>query len=156
MQEESISRIRENFGIEERDIRTYSPLTLAFLGDGVYEIIVRSIVVAGRNVSPSRLHNASAHIVKAESQRQVARAIEPLLTEEERDILRRGRNAKSYTHAKNASVSDYRIATGFEALLGYLYLKGDDERILFLVKKGLEMTGLFNDKTGDFEEKNHA
>ncbi|MQN01588.1 MAG: ribonuclease III [Lachnospiraceae bacterium] len=154
--EESISAIRSTFGIAERDIRTYSPLTLAFLGDGVFEIVIRSIVVAGRNVSPSRLHNASAHIVKAESQRKITEAIEPLLSDDEADILRRGRNAKSYTHSKNASVSDYRMATGFEALLGYLYLLGKDERILFLIKQGLELTGLFKDHTGEFEEINHA
>lgn len=154
--EEGISAIRKTFDIPERDIKTYSPLTLAFLGDGVFEIIVRSIVVAGRNVSPSRLHNASAHIVKAASQRRIAEAIDPDLTEEEADIFRRGRNAKSYTHAKNASVSDYRMATGFETLLGYLYLLKKDDRILELVKMGLKRTGLLSDKTGDFEEKNHA
>ncbi|MGN0240445.1 MAG: Mini-ribonuclease 3 [Candidatus Weimeria sp.] len=154
--EEGISAIRSTFDIPERDLKTYSPLTLAFLGDGVFEIIVRSIVVAGRNVSPSRLHNASAHIVKAASQSRIAEAIEPDLTEVEADVFRRGRNAKSYTHAKNASVSDYRIATGFEALLGYLYLNKEDERILELVKTGLLRTGLLSDKTGDFEEKNHA
>lgn len=154
--EEGISAIRNTFDIPERDIKTYSPLTLAFLGDGVFEIIVRSIVVAGRNVSPSRLHNASAHIVKAASQRRIAEAIEGDLTEDEADVFRRGRNAKSYTHAKNASVSDYRIATGFETLLGYLYLLEKDERILELVKMGLYRTGLLSDKTGDFEEKNHA
>lgn len=154
--EEGMKAIRETFGIEEKELNTYSPLTLAFLGDGVYETIIRSIVVGSRNVKPSMLHNASAHIVKASSQRRTAEAIEPLLTDEEADIMRRGRNAKSYTHAKNASVSDYRIATGFEALLGYLYLKNENERILYLIKAGLLSTGLLCDDTGRFEERNQG
>ena len=154
--EEGIKTIRDAFDIPERDINTYSPLTLAFLGDGVYEIIVRSIMVASKNVSPSKLHNASAHIVKAESQRKVSEAIAPYLTDEESDVFRRGRNAKSYTNSKNASVSDYRMATGFEALLGYLFLKNERDRIFWLVKKGLEETGLLKDHAGDLEEKNHA
>lgn len=138
------SSIRELFSIEEKDIREYSPLTLAFLGDAVYEVIVRSIIVYEGNRSASRLHQFSAHLVKAASQRMMYEAIEPELTEEEADVFRRGRNAKSYTKAKNATTRDYRIATGFEALIGYLYLKDDMERILYLVDRGLSVTGLNN------------
>lgn len=146
--------IREYFRLPEVDVKSYSPLTLAFLGDGVYEIIVRTIVVSIGNNHPNRLHNMSAHIVKAHSQRLMVEALEPYLTDEERDVLRRGRNAKSYTHAKNASVSDYRIATGFEALLGYLYLKDDQERILWLIRKGFDDTGLLDIRPSDREETN--
>ncbi len=146
--------IREYFRLPEVDVKSYSPLTLAFLGDGVYEIIVRTIVVSIGNNHPNRLHNMSAHIVKAHSQRLMVEALEPYLTDEERDVLRRGRNAKSYTHAKNASVSDYRIATGFEALLGYLYLKDDQERILWLIRKGFDETGLLDIRPSDREETN--
>lgn len=130
--------IRKRFEIPSKDLSTFSPLTLAFLGDGVYEIIIRTLIVDQGNTSPSRLHKQSAHIVKAQSQAQVIDLLEEDLTEEEKDIVRRGRNAKSNTHAKNASVMDYRKATAFEALLGYLYLKGEDERILFLVETGLK------------------
>ena len=80
----------------------------------------------------------SAHIVRAESQAAVIDSLQEILTDEEKEVARRGRNAKSNTHAKNASVMDYRKATSLEALLGYLYLKGEDERILELVKTGLK------------------
>ncbi|MCR5451421.1 MAG: ribonuclease III [Lachnospiraceae bacterium] len=136
------TRIREYFSIEEQDIRQYSPLTLAFIGDAVYEVIIRSIVVDKGNTVPGKLHGHSAHLVKAVSQKLMIEAVEDDLDEEETDIYRRGRNAKSYSKAKNASVHDYRIATGFEALIGYLYLKDRMERILELVYTGLERTGL--------------
>ena len=94
------------------------------------------------NTQPAKLHQHSAHLVKAASQAALIEAILPELTEEEADVNRRGRNAKSNTHAKNASVIDYRKATGLEALVGYLYLKGDTDRILELVKIGLEKGNL--------------
>ncbi len=130
--------ITEAFRIPGQPLQSYSPLALAFLGDGVYEIIVRTIIVSKGNVSPAKLHQHSAHLVKASSQAALIEAILPDLTEEEADINRRGRNAKSNTHAKNASVIDYRKATGLEALIGYLYLKGESERALYLIKLGLE------------------
>ncbi len=136
------SSIREVFELEDRDIREYSPLTLAFIGDAVYEIVIRSIIVGEGNRSASRLHQFSAHLVKASSQRLMYEAIEDALTEDEADAFRRGRNAKSNTKAKNASIHDYRIATGFEALMGYLYLMDKMDRILELVKLGLDKTGL--------------
>lgn len=138
MAENLNSLIRKRFEIPSKDLSTFSPLPLAFLGDGVYEIIIRTLIVDQGNTSPSRLHKQSAHIVKAQSQAKVIDLLEEDLTEEEKDIVRRGRNAKSNTHAKNASVMDYRKATAFEALLGYLYLKGEDERILSLVETGLK------------------
>lgn len=105
-------------------MQSYSPLALAFLGDAVYEVIVRTVIVSMGNTQPAKLHQHSAHLVKAASQAALIEAILPELTEEEADVNRRGRNAKSNTHAKNASVIDYRKATGLEALVGYLYLKG--------------------------------
>ena len=139
LQTGSLNReIRDRFRIPARDLSTFSPLTLAFIGDGVYEIIIRTLIVDQGNTSPSRLHKQSAHIVKAASQAAVIDLLEPELTEEEKDIVRRGRNAKSNTHAKNASVMDYRKATALEALLGWLYLKGEDQRILTLVETGLK------------------
>ena len=150
----SFENLRQVFDMPDIDLKTYSPLSLAFLGDAVYEIIVRSIVTGTGNNHPNRLHNMSAHIVKAQSQRMMVEALEPSFTDEEKDILRRGRNAKSYTHAKNASVADYRMATGFETLLGYLFIKGDNDRILTLIRKGFEETRLCELKPSDKEETN--
>lgn len=130
------------FGLEDKDLRTYSPLTLAYIGDGVFDLLIRSLVVGRANMPPNRLHGHTSHIVKASSQARIMEAIGPDLTEEEADIFRRGRNAKSYTHAKNASLMDYRIATGFEALMGWHYLQGNMDRIIELTKIGLEETDL--------------
>ncbi len=139
MEENLNQRILGSFGLEEKDIRTFSPLALAFIGDGVYEIVVRTLIVGMGNRSPHKLHLDSAKIVKAKSQSKSIDYIYDSLTEEEQNVYRRGKNANSPTKAKNASLGDYRKATGYEALLGYLYLKGEDERILEIVKKGLEV-----------------
>ena len=130
--------IREQFDIKEVDIRTYSPLTLAYIGDGIFDLVIRSIVVGRGNTRANELHRRTSHIVKARTQAEMVEKLLPQLTEEEKDIYRRGRNAKSPTMAKNATMSDYRKATGFEALMGYLYLTDQFDRILVLVKKGLE------------------
>lgn len=136
------SYIREQFGIGEVDLRTYSPLTLAYIGDGIFDIIIRTVVVGKGNTQANKLHQRTSKIVKAETQARMIEALEEFLTEEEADIYRRGRNAKSPTTAKNASVGDYRKATGLEALIGYLYLKDEMDRIMELVKKGLELLNI--------------
>ena len=133
------SYIKEQFGIADVDIRTYSPLTLAYIGDGIFDIVIRSVVVAKGNSRANDLHKRTSKIVKAHTPALMIEALEGELTEEEADIYRRGRNAKSGTMAKNASMSDYRKATGFEALMGYLYLKDDFERIVFLTKRAMEL-----------------
>ena len=133
--------IRERFNIKKQDIRTYSPLTLAYIGDGVFDLIIRTVVVDKGNTSPNELHRHTSSIVKAHTQALMAEALMEELTEEEHDVYRRGRNAKSFTTAKNATVADYRKATGFEALMGYLYLTEQTDRLLFLVKKGLTLIG---------------
>lgn len=130
------------FGLEAPDIRTYSPLPLAFLGDAIYETIVRTLVAGRGNTSPAKLHSKCASIENAGAQTKVLAAIEDDLTEEEAEIVRRGRNSKPHTMAKNASVTDYLSATGLEALIGYLYMQGKNERILELVKMGLYRTEL--------------
>lgn len=132
------SYIKECFGIKPVDIKTYSPLTLAYIGDGIFDLVIRSIVVGKGNTKASRLHARTSQIVKAHSQAMMAEALEDVLTEEEADVYRRGRNAKSPTMAKNSSMADYRRATGFEALLGYLYLKDEFERVAELTKIALE------------------
>ena len=133
--------IREQFDIKEVDIRTYSPLTLAYIGDGIFDLVIRSIVVGRGNTRANELHHRTSHIVKAHTQAEMAEKLLPVLTETENDIYRRGRNAKSPTMAKNETMSDYRKATGFEALMGYLYLTDQFERIVSLVKEGLAAIG---------------
>lgn len=135
--ETGLSVIKEMFDLENRDIRTYSPLTLAYIGDGVYEVIVRTVLVQRGNCPVNQLHRKASSLVKASAQSAMMGIIEPLLTEEEHQIYRRGRNAHSATMAKNATMSDYRRATGFEALIGYLYLKEEFTRILELVREGI-------------------
>ncbi len=130
--------ILSSFDIEEKDIRTYSPLTLAFLGDSVYELMIRTLVVGKGNTSPAKLHRASSSFEKATAQSMILDRIEGVLTEEEKDYVRRGRNSKPRTMAKNASAHDYLKATGLEALIGFLYIKGDEERLIELMKKGTE------------------
>ena len=136
-----LAKIKEEFDCKEVDLRTYSPLTLAFLGDCVYDIIIRTVVVERGNRAPQGLHKKKSYLVNAKTQKEIIESLQDILTSEEEDIYRRGRNAKSYTTAKNASVGDYRKATGFEALLGYLYLSDNMDRVLFLVKEGLKRIG---------------
>lgn len=142
--EESIDlyrKITEEFGIRRQNICTYSPLTLAYIGDGIYEIVIRSIVVGNGNEQVNKLHKKSSSLVKAEVQSEMIKYLMGELTEEEEQIFKRGRNAKSFTAAKNASIQDYRMATGFEALMGYLYMEGKTERMFELIKKGISATG---------------
>ena len=133
----SVSGIDSFFGIEGKDIRSFSPLTLAYIGDAVYEIVIRTIIVEKGNAPVNKLHHKASSLVKAVAQKAAMEKILPLLTEEEEAVYKRGRNAKSYTSAKNASVIDYRIATGLEALMGFLYLMGRNERMLELVKNAV-------------------
>ena len=139
--ETGLGRIKELFGLPGADIRAYSPLTLAYIGDGIYELVIRTILVERGNCQPQKLHKRASALVKAQAQSGMMEALTPLLTEEELSVYRRGRNAKSYTMAKNATMGDYRRATGFEALMGYLYLTEQGERMLELIKTGLAARG---------------
>lgn len=130
--------ILEQFGVQGAGIDTYSPLTLAYIGDEIYDLIIRTILVGRGNKKTSKLHQSASQLVRAHAQSQMMHTIEPLLKSEEADIYRRGRNAKSATTAKNATMSDYRRATGFEALMGYLYLRNELPRVMQLVKAGLD------------------
>lgn len=136
--EKSISYLKEQFQLEDRDIKTYSPLTLAYIGDAIYDLIIRTVLVTQGNCQPQKLHQRASRLVKAEKQSQMMGILEPLLSVEELSFYKRGRNAKSYTSAKNATISDYRRATGFEALMGYLYLTDQYTRMIDLIKTGLE------------------
>lgn len=138
---ELFGTICKQLNLETHSMETYSPLTLAFLGDAVYEVIVRTIVVSDGNQQVNKLHKKSSMLVKAETQAKMIKVLMDGLSEEELVYYKRGRNAKSYTSAKNASIGDYRMATGFEALMGYLYLSNNTERMLELIKKGIELIG---------------
>lgn len=134
-----LEQIKKSFGCKEVDVKTYSPLALAFLGDCVYDLIIRTIVVEQGNRSARDLHKRTSGYVKASTQAYMIEVLQELLEEEEKAVYKRGRNAKSYTTAKNASVADYRKATGFEALIGYLYLQNRIERILELIRTALKL-----------------
>ena len=138
---ESLSFFKEAFGLKEVDARMYSPLVLAYVGDAVYEIMIRTKVVNGGSVQVNKLHKRSADLVKAETQAKILTGLLEELTEEELAVYKRGRNAKSYTMAKNASMKDYRMATGFEALIGFLYLTEQEHRLVELVSHGLSKIG---------------
>ena len=130
--------LRDAFGMEDVDLRTYSPLTLAYIGAALYDLIIRTLIVKQGNSRPEKMHKRASALVKASAQAEMIERLLPMLTEEEHAIYKRGRNAKSYTMAKNATMLDYRNATGFEALMGYLYLKEDMSRLIDLVKAGLD------------------
>ena len=133
--------IKRDFGLGEVDLRTLSPLTLAFVGDCVYDLILRTVIVERHNARPNQLHREKSRLAKAPSQAEMAEALQEELTQEELAVYRRGRNAKSHTTAKNASVLDYRKATGLEALYGWLYLSGQEERLLQLIRLSLDELG---------------
>jgi ribonuclease-3 family protein len=143
--EESITileAIKKDFDCKEVDIRTYSPLTLAYIGDAIYDLVIRTIVVERGNSSANKLHRKVVSYVNARVQARMIEALESELTQEEETVYHRGRNAKSYTVAKNATVIEYRKATGLEALCGYLYLQGRQERMLYLIREAINRIGL--------------
>lgn len=145
-------RVLKEFSIKKQNICTYSPLTMAYIGDAIYEIIIRSMVVGGGNEQVNHLHKKSSNLVKAETQAKMILGLQEELTEKEMGIYKRGRNAKSFTSAKNASITEYRTATGFETLMGYLYMEGRTERIFELIKKGISLLGQ-NTKVPEKENK---
>ncbi|MCI9619121.1 MAG: ribonuclease III [Dorea sp.] len=135
--EESVS-MEEIFEMRKVNIKEYSPLTLAYIGDAVYDLIIRTLVVNKGNQQVQKLHKETITMVQASAQARMITALNDQLSEEEHAVYKRGRNAKSASPAKNQSISDYHKATGFEALLGYLYLKNDWKRMMELIKTGLE------------------
>lgn len=126
------------FSLKEVDINSYSPLALAYIGDSIYDLIIKTMVINEGNAQVQKLHKKTSSLVQASAQSQMMRAMQEHLTEEEHGVYKRGRNAKSVSPAKNQSITDYRRATGFEALMGYLYLKKEWKRMVELVKIGLD------------------
>ena len=132
-----LTAIKERFACGEKDIRAYSPLALAYIGDAVYDLIFRTVVVEQGNAPANKLHNKTVKYVKAPAQARLADAVLERLTPQEEAVYKRGRNAKPYTMAKNATMGEYKKATGLEALVGYLYLTDQMERALELIRLGL-------------------
>ncbi|MBS7305273.1 MAG: ribonuclease III [Lachnospiraceae bacterium] len=130
--------VNEIFNSKEVRPNEYSPLALAFIGDSVFDLVIKSVIVEKANCQVNKLQNKTSKIVRATTQALIVDALKDELSEEEANIYRRGRNAKPYTKAKNASYSEYCKATGLEALVGYLYLKGETKRLVSLIKLGLE------------------
>ena len=124
-------------GKQQLSTEQYSPLTLAYIGDAIYEIYIRTMIVTRANAPVHLLHEKSSALVRAGKQSEIVGILEPLFTEKERQVYHRGRNAKAYTKAKNAGILEYRRATGLEAVMGYLYLKGELDRIRELLAAGL-------------------
>ena len=116
-----------------KQARELNPLVLAYVGDGVHTLFVRLQELGRTTGKADKLHKAVTAQVKAEAQARSMQAIMDILTEEENDIFHRARNAHSHSMAKNATVSDYRLATGFEALIGFLYLTGQQDRLEYLL-----------------------
>ena len=138
--------LKEQFGGETADIRTYSPLVLAYIGDGIYDLVIRTLIVRHGSCQPNKLHKRTSALVKASAQSEMIDKLMESLTEEELAVYKRGRNAKSYTMAKNATMKDYRKATGFEALIraqdaaAFSHLEIEpasiDEIVVFTSKEG--------------------
>jgi len=116
------------------EVNQMSPLTWAYIGDAVYELAIRTYLINTTNLKPHKLHIASIQYVKAKSQADILRKIENILTQEEQEIVRRGRNTQTHHTAKNASIQDYMYATAFEALIGYLFLTKQDERLKEIIE----------------------
>lgn len=130
--------MQDLFQMRKVDIREYSPLALAYIGDAVYDLIIRSLVINEGNRQVQKMHRQTSSMVQASAQAQMITAINDRLSKEEHAVYKRGRNARSMSPARNQSVSDYHKATGFEALMGYLYLKREWRRMLELIKAGLD------------------
>lgn len=119
--------------------RLLPPLALAYIGDAVFEVAVRQHVIARPNLRPHHLHIQATKFVSAKAQSRMLALIEPQLTEQEQDVVRQGRNAKSGTTPKNANVLEYRHATAFESLIGYLYYTGEHDRLRGLILQGFAL-----------------
>ena len=130
--------VRSAFGYDKGDIRQIPALALAYLGDCIYELIIRTMLVESGKGHVNELNRISSGYAKAPTQAAMMRKLETMLTDEEISFYKRGRNTKSGSVAKSGTVAEYRSATGFEALMGFLYLEGRMERIMELVHAGID------------------
>ncbi len=129
------------FGLPSRDWKQYAPLTLAYIGDAAYDLVIRTVLVKREDTQTQKLHRRASSYVSAKAQAAIAEALQPEFSEEEASVYRRGRNASPATKPKSASREEYLEATGFEALIGYLYLEGEFERMCELIRKGMAIYG---------------
>ncbi len=132
----NFNKLRNRLTVKE--IEALSPLQLAYIGDAVYELLVRTYLVK-KGLPVKKLHKKAVGYVKAEAQCNIVHILEKELTNEEKNLVKRGRNAKNNSVPKNAELMDYKYATGFETLIGYLFLTGKDERIFCLFDEIINM-----------------
>lgn len=137
MSDDFLKAITGEFEIDTKNVNLYSPLVLAYIGDAVYEVFIRTLLVSKGNVPVHKLHRLSINYVKAKAQSSILHSIMEELTQEEQDMVRRGRNAKSGTIPKNADVTEYKHATAFECLIGFLYLKKDFDRLVHILGRAV-------------------
>ncbi len=133
------AKIRDSFSLDAVEPGQVAPVILAHLGDAVYEVVVRSVIDTRSNRQIVKVHKEIVKYVNASAQSKIITALEPELTEEEAEIYRRGKNAHTNTFPKNGTKADYHRATGFEALVGYLFLKGETDRMLELISTGVNI-----------------
>ena len=136
--ETGLNAFKEALHLKHVEAGEYSPLALAYIGDAVYELAIRTLVMNRGNMQVNKMHKKTANLVKADAQARFYLLLEEELTDAEKAAYRRGRNAKSFTMPKHATMKDYRMATGFEALVGYLYLQKEYERMNALIAHGIE------------------
>ena len=136
--ETGLNAFKEALHLKHVEAGEYSPLALAYIGDAVYELAIRTLVMNRGNMQVNKMHKKTANLVKADAQARLYLLLEEELTDAEKAAYRRGRNAKSFTMPKHATMKDYRMATGFEALIGYLYLQKEYERMNALIAHGIE------------------
>ena len=148
--ETGLNALKKALHLKPVEVGEYSPLALAYIGDAVYELAIRTLVMNRGNMQVNKMHKKTSSLVKAESQAHFYMLLEDELTDAEKAAYRRGRNAKSFTMPKHATMKDYRMATGFEALIGYLYITEQFERMAKLLGKGLELMG----ELSEVESKN--
>ena len=126
--------------MDKTELITMSPLVLAYLGDTVYEsYIIEHLIRQNINKKVNDLHKLAIQYSKAKAQATIIHELQDELTEEEMRIFKRGRNQKPHTSPKNADIIDYKCATGFEALIGYLYLSEDQERLEYIIQKSIQI-----------------
>jgi len=138
MFEDIIVNMRKDFNIKPMEVMNLQPLVLAYIGDAVYEVYIRTMLVVNKKTNVNMLHKMSVKYVKAKAQSDIIHRIMDVLSEDEQDIVRRGRNAKSATVPKHAEITDYRYSTGYEALIGYLYLTNNIERLMEILKLSVD------------------
>ena len=137
--EEILDYLLKPFNIERKEATEFSPLVLAYIGDAVYELIIRSVLVSMGNRPVNKLNKDATSLVKASAQSEIIKLISDSLSDKEYTVFKRGRNSSPHTMAKNASMTDYKYATGFEALIGFLYLDNRCDRALELIKLGVDL-----------------